>query len=109
MHKQMLDCLHCSRTRIEANGGVEGGAHPPGDHFSEIMFSRQVLRDLNANFWRILRRNDALKHRFISVDSLSPKAIQKSLKTTLKVDFARGYINTRHACVFVNLQWMLSN
>ena len=37
------------------------------------------------------------------------KQLGSHLKTNLKVDFARGYIDTRNAHVFVNLQKMLSN
>ena len=38
-----------------------------------------------------------------------PKPFGSHMRTTLKVDFAMGYINTRNAHVLVNLQWILSN
>ena len=53
--------------RAEANGRDGGGGAPPGEHLSEILVFCQVLWDLNAYFWRILRDNDAQQRGFISV------------------------------------------
>ena len=63
-----------SVARTEANGGLGGGA-PPGDHLSEILFSRRTFWDLNVYIWRILRKKGAQKYGFISAKKNIPAEI----------------------------------